>query len=149
MLSIIGSYICQSGSRSASEYCLTDGEPDEFVRSVELPADGGRKVAGGLVAAEAGDVHRLACGSTCEYDEKDAVDVGGELLDVVVPDGAVGNPEALFDVEVVVAFALVVQAPVECVSGMFGGGEYLVEHHAVMGFYLRPKFPVAVDGPGH
>ncbi|TGO13890.1 hypothetical protein BTUL_0061g00070 [Botrytis tulipae] len=86
-----------------------DGEPDEFVRPVELSANGRRKVAGGLVAAEAGNVHRLACGSTCEDDEADAIHVGGELLDVVVPDGAIGNPEAIFDVEVVVAFPLFVQ----------------------------------------
>lgn len=126
-----------------------DGETDEFVRSVELPADGRCKVAGGLVAAEAGDVYCLSSRSTCEYDEADAVYVSGELLDVVVSDGAVGNSEALFDVEVVVAFSLFVQVSVEYVSGMFGGGEYLFEHHAVMGFYLRPEFPVAVDGPGH
>ncbi|TGO86640.1 hypothetical protein BPOR_0287g00040 [Botrytis porri] len=126
-----------------------DGEPDEFVRTPELPADGRRKVAGGLVGVEPGDVCCLSLRATCEYDEEDAVYVGGDLLDVVVSDGAVGNPESLFDVQVVVAFALVVEVLVECVPGMFGGGEYLVEHQTVLGFDLGPEFPVAVYGPGH
>lgn len=94
-------------------------------------------------------IHPLALGSKCEYDEEDTVDVGGDLLDVVVSDGAVGNSETIFDVEVVVAFELLVQAPVERMSGVVGGGEYLLEYEAVLGFYLRPEFPVAEDGPGH